>query len=135
SPEGRPGASGAPQPGVTGPEEVMSGAAFQVLVHNPSAQALSTTLQVDTSVLSIEAPGGDSGRISLTVPPRGSAAVMLKARADTRFADTVVSVDTGGESLRLRVRDPAQPDPADPAADPNSPQPGEGDAPGVSPER
>ena len=139
SPDGRPGASGGPQPGVTGPEEVMSGASFQVLVHNPSAQALSTTLQVDTSVLSIEAPGGDSGRISVTVPPRSSAAVMLKARADTRFADTVVTVDTGGESLRLRVRDPAQPDPADvaadPAADPNSPQPGEGNAPGAGPER
>lgn len=113
------GASGASrpasQPAVTGPEEVMSGASFQVMVHNPSATPLSTSLQVDTGTLFIEAPGGEGGRIGLTVPARGSLPVLLKARADVNLADTEVSLDQGGEPLRLRVRNPSQPDPADAA--------------------
>lgn len=105
----------------------MSGAAFQVVVHNPGDQPLSTSVLVDASVLTIVAPGGDSGRIAVTVPPRGSAPVMLRARQDVRGVETEVTLDSGGQPLRLRVRDPsgteagepgdgstgANPDPAD----------------------
>lgn len=107
------GTSGAPQAGVSGPEVVMPGAAFQVIVHNPGAEPLSTSLVVDGSVLGIEAPGGESGRVALTVPPRSSAPVMLRARKDVRLTDTEVALDSGGSPLRLRVRDPSTPDPAE----------------------
>ena len=115
------------QPGVSGPEEVMSGASFQVMVNNPSGTPLSTTLQVDTSVLGIESAGGEGGRIGLTVPPRSMAPVMLKARADVGFADTEVSLDAG-EPMRLRVRNPNQPAP-DEAGDAPSRTAGDNDEP------
>jgi len=104
--------AGAPVLGVTGPEEVLPGAGFQVMVNNPTAQALSTNLSVDTSVLDIATPGGESGRISVTVPPQGRRAVFLRAKADVTLSDTIVGMD-GGEPLRLRVRNPTTPDPAD----------------------
>ncbi len=133
---GRPGSGAAgPQAGVSGPEVVMPGSAFQVLVHNPGAQPLSTSLMVDGSVLSIEAPGGESGRVALTVPPRGSAPVMLRARKDVRLVDTEVTLDSGGQPLRLRVRDPATPDPSEAPESVASPEPSNpGDA-GVQPDR
>jgi general secretion pathway protein D len=129
---GRPGApvGGLPD-GVTGPEAVMPGASFQVMVHNPQPQPLSTSLVVDTSVLTIASPGGESGRVSVTVPPRSSAPVMLRARPDVKLADTEVSIESGGTPLRLRVRDPATPDPDDPAAQPQGTDAGE--PPGVPP--
>lgn len=145
---GRPGAPAAGVgEGVTGPEVVMSGAAFQVMVHNPGAQPLSTSVVVDASVLNIEAPGGESGRIALTVPPRASAPVMLRARKDVRLADTEVTLESGGQALRLRVRDPASGDPADAADGPDAidaaapggaplPDPAaDGNAPSGSPDR
>lgn len=92
---------------VTGPEEVMPGATFQVLVHNPGAQPLSTALVVDPGALSILNPGGESGRLSVTVPPRSQSSVMLRARADVRQVDTDITLDTSAQPLRLRVRDPA----------------------------
>jgi general secretion pathway protein D len=113
----------------------MPGSAFQVLVHNPGAQPLSTSLMVDGSVLSIEAPGGESGRVALTVPPRASAPVMLRARKDVSLADTEVTLDSGGQPLRLRVRDPAAPDPGEApegGAPPDAPAPGDA---GAQPER
>ncbi|MFX5351259.1 hypothetical protein ABTD19_17680, partial [Acinetobacter baumannii] len=63
---------------MTGPEEVLPGAAFQVMVTNPTAQPVNTTVTVDTSVIDIATPGGESGRISLTIPPKGSKPVMLR---------------------------------------------------------
>ncbi len=107
------GAQGAPQLGVSGPEEVMSGASFQVMVTNPSAQPLATTLSVDPSVLNIEAPGGQTGRIGITVPARGSLPVMLRAKAEVSLADTAISIDAGGTPMQLRVRNPNVPDPND----------------------
>ena len=55
---------------------------------------------------------GESGRISLTIPPKGSKPVMLRAKAEVNLSDTIVGMD-GGEPLRLRVRNLAMPDPAD----------------------
>ena len=127
----RPGApaGGAPD-GVTGPEVVMPGASFQVMVHNPQPQPLNTSLSVDTGVLAIASPGGEGGRIAVTVPPRSATPVMLRARADVKLADTEVSTDAGGAPLRLRVRDPAAPDPDEAGA----PAPGaDGSEPAVAP--
>lgn len=109
--DSRPGAGQSHAQAITGPEEVMAGASFQVAVHNRSTQPMSTTLSVDTSVLSIEAQGGQSGSLSITVPPQGVQSVMLRARPEVTLSDTVVSVDNGGEPLRVRVRNPNTPDP------------------------
>lgn len=110
---GRAGAgAGAPVLGVTGPEEVLPGASFQVIVNNPTAQPITTTVTVDSAVLDIATPGGESGRISVTVPPKGRKPLMLRAKAEVTLSDTIVGMDAG-EPLRLRVRNPTTPDPAD----------------------
>jgi len=110
---GRAGAgAGALVVGVTGPEEVMPGASFQVVVNNPTAQPLNVTVSVDPSVLDIATPGGESGRLSVSVPARGRKPVFLRAKPEVALSDTVVSMD-GGEPLRLRVRNPNTPDPND----------------------
>ena len=110
---GRAGAgAGAPTLGVTGPEEVLPGASFQVMVNNPTPQPITTTVTVDTSVIDIATPGGESGRISVTVPPNGRKPLMLRAKGEVTLSDTIVGMDAG-EPLRLRVRNPNTPDPAD----------------------
>ena len=110
---GRAGAgAGAPVLGVTGPEEVLPGASFQVIVNNPTPQPITTTVTVDSSVLDIASPGGESGRISVTVPPNGRKSLMLRAKAEVTLSDTIVGMDAG-EPLRLRVRNPNTPDPTD----------------------
>jgi general secretion pathway protein D len=98
--------------GVTGPEEVMPGASFQVVVNNPTGQAINTTVSVDTSVLDITMPGGESGLFSVSVPARGRKSVFLRAKPEVTLNDTAVSMD-GGEPLRLRVRNPNTLEPAD----------------------
>ena len=108
---GRAGA-GAPVLGVTGPEEVLPGASFQVMVNNPTSQPITTTVTVDSSVLDIATPGGESGRVSVTVPANGRKPLMLRAKGEVTLSDTVVGMDAG-EPLRLRVRNPNVPDPAD----------------------
>lgn len=110
---GRAGAgAGTPTLGVTGPEEVLPGASFQVMVNNPTPQPITTTVTVDTSVVDIATPGGESGRISVTVPPNGRKPLMLRAKAEVTLSDTIVGMDAG-EPLRLRVRNPNTPDPTD----------------------
>lgn len=110
---GRAGASaGAPVLGVTGPEEVLPGASFQVMVTNPTANPVTATISVDTSVLEIANQGGESGSISVTVQPRSRKPLMLRAKAEVTLSDTIVGMDAG-EPLRLRVRNPNTPDPTD----------------------
>jgi len=113
---GRPGAPQAGQP-ITGPEEVMPGASFQVAVHNTGNTPLSATLQIDPSVLEPANPALPAG-LTVTVPPHGTQSVMLRARADVRLADTDVVLDSGGAPLRLRVRNPNVPAPDDAQAPP-----------------
>ncbi len=129
---------GGGQASVSGPEEVMTGASFQIRVSNKGAQPLDTGLSVDPGVLNIETVGGQGGHLALTVPAHGSVPVMIKARADVHQADTSIALDTDGATMPLRVRDPSQPDPGDAAneatdaggADAATPPPAEAAAPG-----
>lgn len=92
-------------PGVSGPEEVLPGASFQVQVRNPTTQEVSTTLQFDASVF--EADNAPGGVLSLTVPPRGNRSVMLRVKAGVKQAETSIRLDAGGDPWPLRVRDPS----------------------------
>ncbi|MBC7702030.1 secretin N-terminal domain-containing protein [Aquabacterium sp.] len=108
----RPGAASAMQPDVTGPEEVMPGASFQVTVRNPADTALQTTVLFDSQWIS--GPGAASGGIALDIPPRESRSITLTAKPSTMPAETSVTLTTGGGALLLRIRPPGtDPTPAD----------------------
>jgi len=127
----RPGGGATPGNAVnlSGPEEVMPGAAFQVSVRNPTGQPFSAVLQIDGSVLDMDAPGGGpASSASVTVPPYGVQTVTVRVKPGIKSAEAVIMLDNGAEPLRLRVRDPASPDAAqaqdnsdanDPSADQN----------------
>ena len=105
---------------VTGPEEVMPGASFQVVVHNRTTQAVTGALLIDTSLFESDQPGAQSGRIDLALKPRGIQAITLRAKVDTGPTESTLSLDTGGDPLTIRVRNPTDPVPGgDPAEDPN----------------
>lgn len=108
-------------PHVTGPEQVMSGASFQVTVRNPGKEPLQTTLVVDPTVLDVDALKGVNGRISLNVPAQGAQTVTLRARAEVASADTLVMLDPAGEPLSLKVRNPLAANPDGPDTSPDSP--------------
>lgn len=93
-------------PRLEGPEEVRPGAGFQVVVTNPTGQPLQATLSVDSAVLSIEQGEARSGNWSVTVPPGGQVSVPVKVRPDVKGTETLVTLDAGGEPLRVRVSDP-----------------------------
>jgi general secretion pathway protein D len=118
SPAGRPGAASQGEQQITGPEEVMPGASFQVAVHNPSAAPITVTLQFDPNIIEPASPV-QTGAVTVTVPAQGVQSALLRARADVRLADTDIGLDTGGAPLHLRVRNPNVPSPDEPAAMPD----------------
>ncbi|CAH0351541.1 secretin N-terminal domain-containing protein [Aquabacterium sp. CECT 9606] len=101
----RPGASAAkaqPQPEITGPEEVMPGASFQVTVRNPTDQALQTTVLFDAQWL--VGPGGAEGGVPIEVPPQGSQVLTLSAKPSRTPGEASLSLASGGGALSLRIR-------------------------------
>jgi general secretion pathway protein D len=139
---GTPGAGSAPSPRsaarsrgrslnqvLAGPEEVLPGASFTVSVRNPDATPMQASLSVDTTVLAIESPQVQGGRLAVNVPPNGTVTVMVHVLPGVVEADTSIELDNGQEPLKLRVRAaPGEPG-ANPAAaapmgfDPDSPNP------------
>ncbi len=114
---------------LAGPEEVLPGASFTVSVRNPDATPLQASLSVDTTVLAIESPQVQGGRLAVTVPPNGTVTVMVHVLPGVVDAETSIELDNGQEPLKLRVRAaPGEPG-ASPAAnapmsfDPDSPNP------------
>ena len=122
---GRPGATAQAQPEITGPEEVMPGASFQVTVRNPTDQPLQTTLLFDSQW--IAGPGGIEGGVAIEVPPQGSRAVTLSAKPSGSPAEASVRLANGG-SLQLRIRPAGVETPAAPET-PETPAPAEPSAP------
>lgn len=104
---------------ITGPEEVMPGASFQVVVHNRTTQAFNGALMIDTSLFESDLPGAQSGRIDLAIKARGVQTITLHAKAEAASTETTLSLDSGGDPLTLRVRKPTDPVPGEPAEDPN----------------
>jgi len=98
---------------VSGPDEVLSGASFQVTVYNPAAEPLHTTVVYDAGVLDAADAKVSGGRVPVEVPPRGSKAVTLAVRAGQPSTETAVSIDAGGSPWLIRIRDPRAAQPAD----------------------
>lgn len=100
----RPGAAAKaqPQPEITGPEEVMPGASFQITVRNPTDQALQTTVLFDAQWLA--GSGGAEGGVPIEVPPQGTQVVTLSVKPSRIPAEASVSLASGGASLLLRIR-------------------------------
>lgn len=98
---------------VSGPDEVLSGASFQVTVYNPTAEPLNTAVVYDAGVLDAADAKASGGRVPVEVPPRGSKAVTLSVRAAQPSTETAVSLDAGGAPWLIRIRDPRAAQPAD----------------------
>lgn len=109
APDGaRPAGVGAARAGeaaqlISGPEEVMPGAVFQVTVRNPGKQPLQSGLLIDPSVLELD-NGRSVSRIDVQVPPGGQQMIMLRAKEGIKEMDTSLSLESGSESWPLRVR-------------------------------
>ncbi|RZL11473.1 MAG: general secretion pathway protein GspD [Rubrivivax sp.] len=91
---------------LTGPEEAMPGASFQITVANHQAQALRTTLIYDASLLEASAEPGGSGQWPLEVQPQGVQVVTLKVKAGAPPAEALVSLATGTATWRVKVKAP-----------------------------
>jgi general secretion pathway protein D len=89
---------------ISGPEEVMPGAAFQVSVRNPTAQAFSGTLGFDSSILELASAPGANGFVSVQVAAGGTQAVVLRVKPGIKVADTQISLD-GVDAWALKVRE------------------------------
>ncbi|MES2089040.1 MAG: secretin N-terminal domain-containing protein [Pseudomonadota bacterium] len=114
----RPGAAASVQSDITGPEEVMPGASFQVTVRNLADTPLQTSVLFDSQW--IEGPGATQGGVAIEVPAKGSRVLTLSAKATSLPAETSVTLSSGGGALVLRIRPPGTDAPA-PA---DNPEPG-----------
>jgi len=115
---------------ITGPEEVLPGSAFQVMVRNPGTQVLNATLSFDTSYIELGGPKGQTtGTVSVNVPPGGMVPVLLRAKTGFGPIETAITLDAGATPLTLRIRDPATMETDSPSAnaserdESNEPQP------------
>ncbi|RTL31629.1 MAG: general secretion pathway protein GspD [Burkholderiales bacterium] len=98
---------------VTGPEEVMPGSAFQVMVRNPKAQALSVNVMIDTNHVEVVGQNMQSASsVSVSVPPQGMVPVMLRAKTGAAGLETNIHLDVPSEALIVKIRNPADPDQA-----------------------
>ncbi|RZL02092.1 MAG: general secretion pathway protein GspD [Rubrivivax sp.] len=95
---------------ITGPEEVMPGAAFQVTIRNATDVPFSGGLVIEPGVLEVEGPAGKGGQVSLNVPPQGVQVVTLRVKPGATASETLVALDSGGEPLRLQIRSPSSPE-------------------------
>ncbi|MDO9237135.1 MAG: secretin and TonB N-terminal domain-containing protein [Aquabacterium sp.] len=113
----KPGGS-AHGPSVSGPDEVLIGASFQVSVRNPGNEPLTVSLLVDPSVLELDGAAATNGRMSVTVPAQGVQTVALRSRPEATQTETTVMLDPVGEPWRIVIRNPSAPSLAPtPAAD------------------
>lgn len=95
-----------PRGAISGPEAVLPGASFQVLVRNDSADKVNTTLVFDPALFDAVGMEATNGRIELTLPAQGSATSQLKAKTDAAPGQTILSLDPAGAFMRLRIQQP-----------------------------
>lgn len=93
---------------VSGPDEVLPGASFQVTVYNPTNAPLSTALLYDTAVLDPVDAKNSGGRAIVDVQANGLINVTFAVKPGVSTADAQVSLDAGGEPWVIHIRDPRQ---------------------------
>lgn len=91
---------------LSGPEEAMPGASFQITVSNQQAEVLRTTLVYDTSLLEAAGDQGGNGQWPLEVPAQGVQVLTLKVKNDAPPAEAVVSLASGGAAWRVQIKPP-----------------------------
>jgi general secretion pathway protein D len=103
---GRPGAPGnSATAQLTGPEQVLPNASFQVTVRNPGDTTLQASLLYDPGVLSVSGVRENSGQHSLTVPARGMQVLTFALKPGVAASQTTVVLD-GGNALIVQIVDP-----------------------------
>ncbi len=117
---GRPGAPGNTSAQLTGPEQVLPNASFQVTVRNPGDAPMQASLLYDPGVLMVAGVRENSGQHSLTVPPRGMRLLTFALKGGVAVNQTTVVLD-GGNALIIQIVDPNNLPPADVA--PGEPAP------------
>jgi general secretion pathway protein D len=121
---GRPGAPGNTTVQLTGPEQVLPNASFQVTVRNPGDAPMQASLLYDPGVLMVAGVRENSGQHSLTVPPRGAQLLTFSLKGGVTVNQTTVVLD-GGNALIVQIMDPNKLPPSDgvPAEQPPVEQP------------
>jgi len=100
---GRGAATQEPSQLISGPEEVIPGAVFQITVRNPGKEPIRTGLLLDTSVLETD-DGQSLSRVDVSVPPGGRQMIMLRAKAGIRETSTSLTLESGGDPWEIHVR-------------------------------
>lgn len=91
-----------PGPRLSGPQTAMQGSTIQITVYNPEPQALSTTLNYDTSVFE-DVPGKTSGRLAIMVPPNGRATQTLRIKKDASPQQTEMRIDASPSAWPIQI--------------------------------
>lgn len=106
-----PGAVAANVVRVSGPDEVLPGAMFQLTVYNPGNSVLNTGVLFDNMVLDAQDPQAGGGRHPIEVPPKASKSLTFMVKPGVVNQSTVVSLEGADEPWQIRVRDAQQIEP------------------------
>ena len=109
---GRPGAPGNTSAQLTGPEQVLPNASFQVTVRNPGDAPMQASLLYDPGILLVVGSRDNSGQHTLTVPPLGTQVLTFSLKGGVSVNQTTVVLD-GGNALIIQVVDPNNIPPAE----------------------
>lgn len=94
------------EPRLSGPEEVVPGAIFQITVTNPTSSPLNTAITFDPSALTAgQTAQAQGGRVAVDVPPQGSHVITFTAKTDLSSMETRVALEMpAGVEWPLRIR-------------------------------
>jgi hypothetical protein len=103
---------------MSGPEEVVAGASFQVTVANRQTESLRTVLIYDPTVLSA-AGTGTAGSLPVELAGQATQVFTFSIKPDASPSATTLNLASGGASWTVQVGSatPAQPEPTPEPAD------------------
>jgi len=103
---GRAGAPVAESSTLSGPEQVLAGASFQVTVRNPTDAPRAVNVVFDAALLSVPDGKGGAGQVAVSLPPRGAQVITFQLKAGVTAGQTTVSADSG-DAIHLQIQDPS----------------------------
>lgn len=91
---------------LSGPEQVLAGASFQVTVRNPTDAPRAVNVLFDAALLSVPDGKGSAGQVAVSLPPRGAQVITFQLKAGVTAGQTTVSADSG-DAIHLQIQDPS----------------------------